>query len=263
MSRLLSVSMFLAVVVLACKSTTTVSLPEGGSYVVRRGSTVMPAKIKVELDIFSGNPNPAWFLSNQDGTIFLDKLAELPKAPVRELSAKLGYRGFIVQVTNDSEQSLVKFQNGIVQLSKGESKVYYRDLCLNLERWLLNSGKLYLKSDLFNMVEKELQIAEKIHMNGQDNIPLTTVLGWQKDYVDKLAESWITNAEQVVGIAVTPDGIESLAKQLNISAEEMHRLIDLARASLSPSVVRELEMEVDTSQYGLGALPPTSPPKPR
>ena len=100
-------------------------------------------------------------------------------------------------------------------------------------------------------------------MNGQDNIPLTTVLGWQKDYVDKLAESWITNAEQVVGIAVTPDGIESLAKQLNISAEEMHRLIDLARASLSPSVVRELEMEVDTSQYGLGALPPTSPPKPR
>ena len=35
-------------------------------------------------------------------------------------------------------------------------------------------------------------------MTEQDNSPLTAVPGWRKAYVDKLAESWITNAEQLV-----------------------------------------------------------------
>lgn len=100
-------------------------------------------------------------------------------------------------------------------------------------------------------------------MNGQDNTPLTAVPGWRKAYIDKLAESWITNAEQVVGMAATVEGIQALAQQLDVSVEEMRRLIDSARASLPPSVARELEREVDTSQYGLGALPPTTQPKPR
>ena len=100
-------------------------------------------------------------------------------------------------------------------------------------------------------------------MTEQDNSPLTAVPGWRKAYVDKLAESWITNAEQVVGMAATPDGIKALAKQLDVTLEEMHRLIASARASLPPSVARELEIEVDTSQYGLGALPPKTQPKPR
>jgi hypothetical protein len=247
----------------ACKPVTIISLPEAGSYVVRKGATVVSSKIKVELDIFSGNPNPTWFLSDCEGATFINKLLKLPKIPARELFSKLGYRGFIVQVTNDSEQSLIKLQNGMVQFSKGDSNVYYGDVCLDLERWLLNSGKLYLKSDLFDMVKRELQNAEKTDMNGQGDTPLTNVPGWRKDYIDKLAESWITNAEQVVGMAVTPDGIQTLAKQLKVSAEEMHRLIDLARTSLPPLVARELEMEVDTSQYGLGALPPATPQKPR
>jgi hypothetical protein len=223
----------------------------------------MSAKVEVELDIFSGNPNPKWVLSDREGDIFLERLAKLPNTPAKELSAKLGYRGFIVQVTNGSEQSLVKLQNGTVQILKGDTKAYYKDLCLDLERWLLNSGKPYFTSDLFSIVERELPNEEKTGMNGQDNTPLTDVSGWRKDYIDKLAESWITSAEQVVGMAATAEGIQALAQQLDVSIEEMRRLIDLARASLPPSVARELEMEVDTSQYGLGALPPTTPSKPR
>jgi|GEM_PF-850183 len=223
----------------------------------------MSARVEVELDIFSGNPNPTWILSNREGYIFLERLAALPKFPAKELSTKLGYRGFIVQVTNGSEQSFVRLQNGTVQISQGDNNVYYSDPDLNLERWLLNSGKPYLKSDLFSIVERELPNEEKTGMNGQDNTPLTAVPGWRKAYIDKLAESWITNAEQVVGMAATVEGIQALAQQLDVSVEEMRRLIDSARASLPPSVARELEREVDTSQYGLGALPPTTQPKPR
>ncbi len=115
----------------------------------------MSAKFEVELDIFSGNPNPTWLLSPQEGVLFLKKLATLPQAPPKALSTHLGYRGFIVQVAKGKEQSLVHIQNGIVQILVGDTKVYYSDQNRDLERWLLNSGKLFLNSDLFKIVENE------------------------------------------------------------------------------------------------------------
>ena len=120
----------------------------------------MSARVEVELDIFSGNPNPVWILSGADGVLFLKKLAMLPRASARELHDNLGYRGFIVRVINETEASLVRIslvriQNGTVQLSQNDNNVYYSDQNRHLERWLLNSGKLTLRSDLFKIVERD------------------------------------------------------------------------------------------------------------
>lgn len=100
-------------------------------------------------------------------------------------------------------------------------------------------------------------------MTEHESTPLSNIIGWQKDLIEKLAECWITDAEQVIGISASPDSIQALAQQLDIPIEEMHHLINLTRASLSQSVARELEMVVDTRQFGLGALPPTTLPKPK
>lgn len=115
----------------------------------------MSAQVEVELDIFSGNPNPTWILSPEEGVIFLKRLATLPQTSAKDLSTHLGYRGFIVQVTKGTEQDLAHIQNGTVQLLVSDTKVYYSDQNRDLERWLLNSGKLSLESDLFNLVESE------------------------------------------------------------------------------------------------------------
>jgi hypothetical protein len=88
------------------------------------------------------------------------------------------------------------------------------------------------------------------------NTPLSKVPGWSKAYVDALAGYWINSAEQVVGIAATPKGIQTLAKHLGANEEQMRQLVERARAALPPAVAAELEQHVDTSQYGLGALPP-------
>jgi len=112
------------------------------------------ARVEVELDIFSGNPNPIWILSEADGVLFLKKLAMLPKASAKELSDNLGYRGFIVKVINETGESFVRIQNGTVQLSQSGINIYYSDQNRNLERWLLNSGKPILRSDLYDMVER-------------------------------------------------------------------------------------------------------------
>lgn len=115
----------------------------------------MSARVEVELDIFSGNPNPTWILPDADGILFFKRLAILPKVSAKKLSTNLGYRGFIVQVTNGTEKSLVRIQNGTVQLSQEDTNVYYSDQNRDLERWLLNSAKPSLKSDLFKIVESE------------------------------------------------------------------------------------------------------------
>ena len=115
----------------------------------------MSARVHVELDIFSGNPNPVWILSEADGVLFLKKLAMLPQASAKELHDDLGYRGFIVEVTNETEGCLVRVQNGTIQLSQNDTNVYYRDQNRHLERWLLNSGKPTLRSDLFKIVERD------------------------------------------------------------------------------------------------------------
>jgi len=115
----------------------------------------MSARVEVELDIFSGIPNPVWILSGTDGDLFLKKLAMLPQASAKELHDDLGYRGFIVEVTNETEESLVRIQNGTVHISQNDTNVYYRDQNRNLEMWLLNSGKPTLRSDLFKIVERD------------------------------------------------------------------------------------------------------------
>jgi hypothetical protein len=112
--------------------------------------------VEVELDIFSGRPNPTWILSDEEGDIFLKRLSILPRVSAKELSTNLGYRGFIVRVMNETEKSLVRIQNGTVLLSQDDTNVYYRDQNRDLEQWLLNSGKSSLKSDLFKIVEGEL-----------------------------------------------------------------------------------------------------------
>jgi hypothetical protein len=95
---------------------------------------------------------------------------------------------------------------------------------------------------------------EEGNMSSNDT-PLSTVPGWSKAQVEALAAYWITSAEQVVGIGATSQGVETLAKHLGITEPQMRELIGKARATLPAAVAAEME-RVDTSQYGLGALPP-------
>ncbi|HUO08907.1 MAG TPA: hypothetical protein VM008_11440 [Phycisphaerae bacterium] len=96
-------------------------------------------------------------------------------------------------------------------------------------------------------------------MTMNDGTPLSSIPGWSPEIVRKLNSRWISTAEQVVGVAASQAGLESLAKDLGLSTRQTRGLVDNARAALPPSVANELGKEVDTSQYGLGSLPPEDP----
>jgi hypothetical protein len=99
-------------------------------------------------------------------------------------------------------------------------------------------------------------------MSSEQTTPLNAVNGWPRNHVTKLVQKWITTADQVVAIAATPNGLKSLASQLDISESEMRRLVNLARSALSERALSLLEEKLDASQFGLGAkLPGKRDPK--
>jgi hypothetical protein len=121
------------------------------------GGRSMPTRCEIELDIFSGMPNPTWVLTDAETNRWMEQLAALPPMPAREWSGNLGYRGFIVQVTQGGETQVVRVQNGAVHLSQGATNRYASDAKRELEHWLLNTGKPHLKDELFLMVNREIQ----------------------------------------------------------------------------------------------------------
>lgn len=60
--------------------------------------------LQVELDIFSGRPNPSWTLSGKEEKELLDRLTAEPKAilPPAATNGRLGHRGYIVTAVSES-----------------------------------------------------------------------------------------------------------------------------------------------------------------
>jgi hypothetical protein len=61
--------------------------------------------LKVELDIFSGRPNPSWTLSGKDEQQLIDRVQADPSimVPVTAPAGGLGYRGYIVSTIKEKE----------------------------------------------------------------------------------------------------------------------------------------------------------------
>ena len=93
-------------------------------------------------------------------------------------------------------------------------------------------------------------------MDARDSIPLSEIKGWTEALVQKLADRWITTAEQVVGMATTDQGVTSLATELGVTPRKVQQLVKNAKAALPTARANALSEAVDTSHYGKGALPP-------
>lgn len=117
----------------------------------------MPARADVELDVFSGMPNPTWVLTTAEAETLAQRLAALPPASPGELSGRLGYRGLVVKVENGAETRLIRVQSGSVHITEGETTVYARDEGRELERWLIETGRPRLAESVVEIVEREVR----------------------------------------------------------------------------------------------------------
>ncbi len=117
----------------------------------------LPEAATVELDIFSGRPNPSWPLSDEQIQTFADRVTSLEVVASGTLQAPLGYRGFIVHLGGGPEGSTeVTVQFGVVQVNGPDGVTWARDPDRALERLLLDQGRPVLPADLTQIVERSL-----------------------------------------------------------------------------------------------------------
>jgi hypothetical protein len=95
----------------------------------------------VYLNVYSGRPDPAWYLSNKDSFDFNVMLYNLPKTDKR-IRSNLGYRGFTI---DDSGICSINVCDGVIEVRVGAfdnvDVKYYEDVDGKVEKWLLSKAR--------------------------------------------------------------------------------------------------------------------------
>lgn len=96
--------------------------------------------IRIELDMFSGRPNPVWTLTAAEAAELEAMTASLPvvAAPAPPFDG-LGYRGIVARNPADSGWSLVAFRD-TVRIRTLEGSEVRADPDARVERWLLGTA---------------------------------------------------------------------------------------------------------------------------
>ena len=77
----------------------------------------------VELDVYSGLPNPRWQLTTEESAQLEDRLSDLERSSDPLPALGLGYRGFYVR---DADVN-IQITRGLVIVREGETHTVYRD----------------------------------------------------------------------------------------------------------------------------------------
>jgi len=83
----------------------------------------------VELDVYSGRPNPAWKLTPAESAALAEILKDLPASQTAGAEGGLGYRGFVLS-NPEREAGLpvrIRVCNGLVVFDEEGSPRSYRD----------------------------------------------------------------------------------------------------------------------------------------
>jgi hypothetical protein len=109
-------------------------------------------RITVEVDVFSGRPNPTWQLSAGEARTLLQMLDGTRSGDSREPCAVpgLGYRGLNVKIVGGANLSHWRVFDGCVE-QNGRA---FADPNANVESFILRSMPPDLKSDLAGILPK-------------------------------------------------------------------------------------------------------------
>jgi hypothetical protein len=109
--------------------------------------------MQVEIDIYSGRPNPVLRLTQAQAAEFMARLGRLAEAPEQGASQDLGYRGLIVSADGLDGVSRVELRAGVARVERTDgSSRSYLDGGRALELWTVEQSRAGLPSDLVGAV---------------------------------------------------------------------------------------------------------------
>ncbi|MBS1806705.1 MAG: hypothetical protein JST84_00770 [Acidobacteria bacterium] len=98
--------------------------------------------VRVELDVYSGQPNPSWELAASDVAAVASRLTGLPRLTSSPAEPGLGYRG-VVLLNPQGQVGLpleIRVYNGTVTVREASGLSHYQDT-KGLEEWLLAQAR--------------------------------------------------------------------------------------------------------------------------
>jgi hypothetical protein len=120
---------------------------------------------KVELDIYSGRVNPSWVLTEAETDELQTLLSQVQRTRSIEFVDNLGYRGFLVDLSDPKSRKILKLKvfKSIIRVQENGSTQFFTDVNREVEHWLLKSGKSYLPYDEYQKLE---EVVERKIQNG-------------------------------------------------------------------------------------------------
>jgi hypothetical protein len=110
--------------------------------------------MRVELQVFSGRPNPSWELSAPEIAELAKRLTDLPRSRQPFVEGGLGYGGFIIRNPEQAAglPTQIHVLNGIGIAEKGGITAYQD--AHDLEAWLLAQARQHGHGALLSEVGK-------------------------------------------------------------------------------------------------------------
>jgi hypothetical protein len=121
--------------------------------------------MNVELNIFSGNPNPEWNLSTNQVSELLTKISSLNYTERSPVDKGLGYNGFTILRTEKSADSQwpkrIEIKDGIIYVYYDNDRyAHLIDPERTIELWLLNTAPNSVSSMLLKKIENDIKGAK-------------------------------------------------------------------------------------------------------
>jgi hypothetical protein len=93
----------------------------------RRSPQGLPS-MTVELDVYSGRPNPTWSLSAAEAEQIAGLLKDLPRTAAGAAEG-LGYRGFVLRMSDPAgaTSKSVRVSTGVVTIQQGDRAEHFVD----------------------------------------------------------------------------------------------------------------------------------------
>ena len=116
--------------------------------------------LQIELDAFSGRPNPNWRLTADQVVEFLKKFHALKAAPgVHSAPNNLGYRGFVVTANDETVGGYdeLRVYHGLVFASRGDRTETFIDSERSMEHSLFDSSQDHVPESILQYIQSEIQ----------------------------------------------------------------------------------------------------------
>ncbi len=118
----------------------------------------MPDAATVEVDLYSGRPNPAWPLTPEEVAQLVERIDGLAPADQAEPPGRLGYRGlrFGLQAQGREIASGESF-DGHLRFQDSAGSRHLADPGGEVERWLIETGEGKIEPQVYQTLRNEAE----------------------------------------------------------------------------------------------------------